>query len=216
MADGVYLNLGAGGQIADGWFNVDLAFTFDSETYAVARGGRVTYPTRGLPSNCMLLDLADEWPWKDGAVDGIVMHHVLDLLDDDGVNHVLGEARRVLREEAALRISLADIDKAIRKAQAGEWDWFPEPVEVVCGSNEGDLDKEATLGFFITQGGARNQHFTPDSLLDALAPHGLRCDWLFGRRLSTGPVIEKMYELDSRESESFFVTVWWTRYRPIR
>lgn len=181
MTDGLFLNLGCGGRVADGWTNVDRA---------------------DAP---LILDLfADDWPWEDGTVDGIVMHHVLDLFADLQMEVVLRRAHRVMKMGAVLRLSLADIDKAIWCAQNAAWAWFPEPKHV-ARKIHGDVrfNGEQTLGFFITQGGARKQHLRSDTTVNALRHAGFVHAFCVEYQESYGG--EKMTELDARFGESFFV-----------
>jgi predicted SAM-dependent methyltransferase len=201
MADGVYLNLGCGGQIPFGWINVDKPQT-ESTWEAIKRQKDDFHRVHPV----MYGDLTDPWPWEDGSVDGIVMHHVLDLLADEGVSHACREAHRVLRPNGVLRISVADIDAAIWQAQHGQWNWFPEPQydpDTDTIHSPGRFNAETTLGFFITQGGARKQHFTIASLMQKLI------GYLFDVRAAeyqwTTGEDRKITELDSREDESFFV-----------
>jgi hypothetical protein len=62
-----FLNLGCGDQIADRWENADMR----------AREG-VTKATLGY-----------RLPWDDATFDGVVCHHVLDILDDADLSYGL-------------------------------------------------------------------------------------------------------------------------------
>lgn len=170
------LNLGCGGQIVEGWVNVDREFVGDPALAGVR------------------LDITKTpWGWSDESVDGIVLHHVLDLMDEDAMMRVLRECHRVLKKGATLRISSADHRAAMEACLRGDIGWFPEPDErgIAC-----------SLGWFIHQGGARKQILDPARVADALTSAGFaRVEpSFFG--VSLGP--DWMTDLDSRPDES-----WW-------
>lgn len=180
------LNLGCGGQLAAGWVNVDRA--------------RPANPA----DECLVIhDLRQgPLPWADGTAEAIVLHHVLDLLTEQGGRALLVECRRVLKRSGMIRISLADFDLAIDAALADKIDWFAEP-RIVPPDYELELDLEATLGWFITQGGARLAHYTPAGLCTLLEDCGFVNAYATAAHITCGPAW--LTELDARVQESFFV-----------
>lgn len=169
------LNLGAGGQQHDGWLAVDRAGDVD-----------------------ILLDLVDDaWPWKRSSIDGIVAHHVLDLLTPAEMQVVLDRCWYVLAPDAVLRVSNANLILGLEQAIIGARPFFAEQRNTI----------EETLGFFVTQGGARKQHLTPARLMDACKTSGF-LGWAFSEEDFDQTVGKPwMTDLDSRESESWFAEV---------
>lgn len=195
MSEGLFLNLGCGGQIVDGWINVERPLNGCGEMVLEMR----------QPD--LRLDITESWPWSRATVDGIVLHHVLDLFTAEQMEVVLQRAHRVMKLGAVLRVSGADIDMGIEMAMAGIWNWFAEPQ--YRGFSDGHfrepdvLDREATLGFFITQGGARKQHLLPSMVKAAIEHVGFLHAKQVEYQFTLGP--PKLAELDARPSETWFV-----------
>lgn len=194
------LNLGCGGAIAAGWVNVDRAFPGNEFVEKNACGqvlARFKEPDR-IPDGGLVLDLAaDLWPWEPESVDGIVLHHVLDLLEIPDATRVIRRCFRALRPDGMLRVSGADLGLGVAAALRGEWGWFPEPRM----ARDGSIDQGRTLEQFITQGGARKWWY-PNGVKSALmATFGNASDRTIGETL--GP--SWITDLDSRPDESYFV-----------
>lgn len=132
-------------------------------------------------------------PFDDNSVDGAIAHHVLDLLNPLQIADLLRDVRRVLKPGAMLRVSSAHLEAGIEAALNRQPAWFPEP--------RGSL--EETLGWFITQGGARRSHLNPERLYRAFveAAFAWSAHQPAGRTL--GP--EWLIAFDSRPEESFYV-----------
>ncbi len=165
------LNVGAGGQKADGWTSLD-------------RAGSVA----------VVHDLTDlPLPFDDESCEGAVAHHVLDLLPPDTVVPLLDDLLRILQPNAVLRISGANLMAGIDAAFRRDIDWFAEPRPTL----------EQTVGWFITQGGARRALILPPQLRALLLGVGYvetrSCKW--GQTMGHG----WLTDLDSRPTESFFV-----------
>lgn len=99
------LNVGAGGQRADGWTSLDRAGDVD-----------------------IIHDLTDlPLPFEDESCEGAVVHHVLDLLPPDAIKPLLKELRRIVQPVGWVRISCADIQAGVWAAIVGTEGWFAEP-----------------------------------------------------------------------------------------
>lgn len=188
------LNLGCGGQYADGWINVDRAF-----------------PIRPNRSDILTLDVVnDKWPWEPESVDGIVFHHVLCMLTAEEMDIVLVNAARVLKPGGVIRVSDASLERGVRAAIARDHEFFVEMrPQGVKPDGQGFTPAwtwEETVGFFITQGGARKQHLTLKRFTEseALREFGNVCGLPFGETLGAGWITD----LDSRPVESWFAEAW--------
>lgn len=117
--DGVNLNVGAGHQQISGFISLDL----DSDWYR-ARGRKF------LEYNM----LTDNLPCAGGTVDNIYCSHVIEHLPDDVVLRFLGEAHRVMRDGATLRIACPDAEFLwqVSSFPNGYWkwreQWFTDPA----------------------------------------------------------------------------------------
>lgn len=178
------LNLGCGGVYAPGWWNVDRVPADDS----------IAAPYR-------MLDIVhDPWPWPENSCEGIVIHHVLDLLTQAEMIEVLRRCVMTLEPGRTLRMSGADLDRGIHAAFAGEDEWFAQPVLSLA---TGRIDLGATVGFFLLQGGARKQWLRPADLMLACREVGFSatCELRAGVTMGEGWITS----LDSRPGESWFV-----------
>ncbi len=174
------LNIGCGGMVMKDWVNVDRG---------VPEG-----PSLGDGYGFMLHDLLDiPWPFNDASAECAVAHHVLDLFSPFELILVLGELARVLALGAVLRVSCANIELGIHRAMAGDAEWFAE--------QHGGL--EETLGFFITQGGARKTLLTAEGLGKLCRDAGFGHAYAVDHNVTYGP--NGITLLDSRLGESWFL-----------
>ena len=165
------LNLGAGGQRAPGWTSVDRAGDVD-----------------------VLLDIAnDPWPWSKASTDGIVMHHLLDLLAVNEIDRVLRRCHEVLKPGGLLRISCADLYVGVEAALAGDLDWFPEPRATMA----------ETVGWFLTQGQARRTVLDYERMENMLTFAGF--GYFLDDDANTMIAEAWIFDLDSRQGESWFM-----------
>lgn len=139
----------------------------------------------------VIAELTDPLPFEGGSCEAVLAHHVLCMIPPEALPNLLSEIRRVLQPDGWLRISDADLLLGINAGLAGDKDWFPE--------QRGDLNE--TLGWFITQGGARKTFVTRNLLARLLREAGFY-RWNSDEVVPLGP--DWLYELDSREGESFF------------
>lgn len=51
-------------------------------------------------------DIRDEWPFEDGQLTGVVMHHVIEHVEHDDVPDVLSEVGRVIRDDGWVEIAV--------------------------------------------------------------------------------------------------------------
>jgi len=106
-------NLGCGGQIVEGWINIDTAFPPDATT-----GGAFN------PEDFMQVDMRQGLPFGEHILDFAVAHHLLDLFTPTELRAFLAEAHRVIKPHGVLRISLADMRGAIMDAERERWEFF--------------------------------------------------------------------------------------------
>lgn len=167
----VRLNIGSGAQRAEGWATLDRAGDVD-----------VVHDLTGLPL-----------PLETDSCEGIVAHHVLDLLELDTVVPLLRDLRRILVPGGWLRISCADLRLGVDASLRNDHAWFPEARGTI----------EESFDWFIRQGGARRWWATPTALHPLLRQAGF--GWVLPARagLTNGPAW--LCEFDSRPAESFFV-----------
>lgn len=189
------LNLGCGGQIVDGWVNVDRAF--DASQRARAQALKHTAQSQPI----VQYDLADTpWPWDDNSIDMVAFHHVLDLLTTAQLLAACRETHRVLRGGGMVRCSSAHFGKAIEAAYADDLDWFRErlvPEQML-------VDVHSAFGWWWDCGGARKTVLaTPQILAGAFGLAGFRDVEEVDYCETTG--LASITELDSREGESWFI-----------
>lgn len=155
------LNLGCGGQVADGWVNIDRA---------------------GDPP-VVVHDLRDPLPFPDGSVAMAVAHHVLDLLEERDLRAVLAEVHRVLEPAGVLRVSTIDITKSLRAVRDDDIDWF------TAKGIPGDTVNDAAA-WWLDCGGARKTILTTrGKLAGLLADAGFACTYVGFEETTTKPRI---------------------------
>jgi len=138
----VKLNIGCGGQIAEGWVNLDL------------------HPTVPGAAKGDILRLNETY--RPGSFHVIVAHHVLDLLREYRlVVHALWQCRSVVTPDGVMRVSCADINGALAAANRGDTAWF-------VGQDPND-DAGKLLQVWM---GWRKLLLTPDIVLDAATKAG--------------------------------------------
>ena len=96
-----YLNVGGGQFVRDHWRVLD----FYSDWY--------DYEEEFIDYNLNLEDLS-QWPIENDTVDLVYTSHTLEHLSDSAVGHVIDECARVLKPQRSIRISVPDIDLALR------------------------------------------------------------------------------------------------------
>lgn len=208
------LNLGCGHQAPAGWVNIDRECP--PEYYEVQWTGPAMvssppprYPDAAEIPMVVRHDLTTGLPmFADGAVDYAVCHHMLDLLELAAVMDLLREVHRVLKPGGVLRCSGADLARGVQAAIAADYDFFAEKIRVDESRRVDHVWLEATVGFFITQGGARKHWLSGiTTLAEAVGFAGAtNVEWFNGDRKTMGP--DEILELDSRQGESWFAEAW--------
>lgn len=133
-------------------------------------------------------------PFDDASCEAAVAHHVLDQLTRQEILDLLGDLYRVLQPGAIVRVSCPDLEAGIDAAVAGVRDWFPER----CAS------AEQSLGWFVTQGGARKTYLNPQRLRMLSELAGFSWFALLDRGEKTLGQ-DWLCDFDGRHDESFFV-----------
>jgi predicted SAM-dependent methyltransferase len=165
------LNLGCGGQVVDGWVNIDKY---------------------GDPP-IVIHDLAEPLPYGDGSCECAVALHSLSMLAPDDLHVLLGELHRVLEPGAWFRIIDADLALGVIAAVDGDANWFPEERSTL----------EETVGWFITQGGARKSLLSPPRMRTLLFSVGFDRTYHRAEFDTDGP--PWIRDLDARYGESWCV-----------
>lgn len=103
----VKVHLGPGqGNYLPGWINVDAnVFTAKCDVWA---------------------DLRNKLPFKDGTVDVVYSHHVVEHLPDTALQRHFREIFRCLKPGGVFRIGGPSGDGAIQKFQEGDREWFSD------------------------------------------------------------------------------------------
>lgn len=126
------LNLGSGTVAPSSWINIDrspnvILDRFRPLKRLLFRLGLLS-PVHMVewPKNVTRLDITKKLPFPDQSVDGIYSSHTLEHLYLDDARTVLRECRRVLKQNAVLRLALPDAEGFAR--------------DLVDASNAGDPD----------------------------------------------------------------------------
>jgi SAM-dependent methyltransferase len=141
------VNLGSGLSVAEGWVNIDSSLNALAPrlprplmflTYRLSNAHR-WYSFSGyveLLTNHAFIhhDLAYGIPLPDQTADCIYASHFVEHLDRADAEHLMSEARRVLKPGGTLRIVVPDISKLVTSYQAGNTEaiieaLFGEPEE---------------------------------------------------------------------------------------
>jgi predicted SAM-dependent methyltransferase len=176
-------NLGCGGQIVEGWVNIDR--DFGSLMMDRARAEWLKH------------DLREPLPFDDGQLAFAVMHHVLDLFEPDDAYEVLVECRRVIRPGGTLRVSLADVERAIEAAETIDDAWFA-PLGRQFASVQHALDN------YLRLDGQRKMFLTRTLTAHLLQSAGFT-PFVVAYRHTTADDDERILDLDTRPEESIWL-----------
>lgn len=199
------LNLGAGGQIVQGWTNLDRAWPDDLVTYTDPVRNQVAFDTDAV---LVTHDLADlPLPFPDAAFRAVAAHHVLDMFPLDQLTKLCAELARVLEPGGVLRVSSPDFDHAIQALVRGDLEWFldlgvPHPANSAVPHAE--VVQRAFM-WYLDWGGARKAPLVNAAYLavHCLEPAGFGWEMVdYHETIAAMPTIT---QLDSREDESWFL-----------
>lgn len=84
----VKLNVGAGGNRAEGWLNLDF------------------FPAPGIT----FMDASIRWPFDDQSVDAVLCEHMVEHIPKSLARYMLAEMRRVLKPGGSIRIVTPELD----------------------------------------------------------------------------------------------------------
>jgi predicted SAM-dependent methyltransferase len=108
-----FLNVGGGKFVREDWRVLD----FYSDWY--------DYEKEFIDYNVNLENLS-QWPIDNNTADLVYTAHTLEHLSDAAVRHTLQESARVLKPDGVIRISVPDVDLAIRHYELENVEWFTE------------------------------------------------------------------------------------------
>ncbi len=201
LSGSIKLNLGCGLAVSKGWINVDgslNALIAGMPKFFHAAAYRLTGANRYYSKNeyCRLLgdhhfvhhDLAFGIPFKDGVVDFIYSSHFLEHLFYKDAQHLISECHRVLKPNGTIRISVPDLEYAVKLYHSGKKHEMLENYFFV----EDDASNYARHKYMYDFG------LLSESLTLAGFQNIRRCEYQEGLT----PDLEK---LDNRPEESLFV-----------
>jgi predicted SAM-dependent methyltransferase len=118
------LNFGCFDQVVDGWVNTDItphifiariplaAMLF--RKLGLMTATRYEQHRAGLFRKVRYLNLRKRFPFLDSSFDAAFSAHVLEHLYREDAEHCMRELYRILRKNGVLRVSVPDLDEAVR------------------------------------------------------------------------------------------------------
>lgn len=106
------LNLGCGGNLFNGWINIDLNTVKERNERL-----HLSEPQNEIDIQCNLLD---GLPFNKNSVDFIYNEHVLEHFTFDEGEFLLKDWCSVLKKDGVLRIAIPSIEETIKSYQTGE------------------------------------------------------------------------------------------------
>lgn len=179
------LNWGCGPDMRAGWVNSDVM------RYPAVHDNGV------LVTQGHLGDIRDGLPYRAGQFEYAASHHALQMLAWPELVPALAELRRVLRPGGWLRLTVPDLEAALRAWTDDDVGWFP-----IADEHEPAIDGK--LCMYLTQAGASRSVFTAAWLSDLLRRAGFDA----AARLRPGMTLcpdAGIMELDSRPAESILM-----------
>jgi predicted SAM-dependent methyltransferase len=164
---------------------------------AVGEPGWINSDQKDGPGIDISCDIRDSLPLESESIDYIVSIHALPEVPYHDLIPVLEELRRVLKPRGVLRLSLPDLDKAIRAYQRNDREYFLIPDEEVKSIGAKLIVQLIWYGWSRTL-------FTYDFIEEILLKAGFKCVSQCRYQKTNSPYPGIM-ELDNREQESLFV-----------
>lgn len=131
------LNLGCGGQVVDGWTNVDYALGARLATTPVLGplARRLKLFRMEWNPKIHIHDLTKPLPWRDGSMDACYTSHTLEHMSRDEGARLVHEAFRVLKPGGVLRVVVPDLCAFVEHYRSGTLaaDQFVEELGVLYG-----------------------------------------------------------------------------------
>jgi len=128
MNNPLKLHFGCFNSPVDGWLNTDVTphmkvARIPGLAWLMHKAGKLTDQRleehrRGIYRRLSYLDITRRWPYRDGSLSAIYSSHVFEHLTLHGARNCLREARRCLRDDGLLRLSLPDLDLFISEYHA--------------------------------------------------------------------------------------------------
>ena len=125
MSEPMRLHFGSFNCPQEGWLNTDVTphiqvARVPGLAWLMHKAGKLTDQRleehrRGIYRRLSYLDITRRWPYSDGSLSTIYSSHVFEHLTLHGARNCLCEARRCLRDDGLLRLSLPDLDRFINQ-----------------------------------------------------------------------------------------------------
>ena len=123
MSETLKLHFGCFNCPREGWLNTDVTphiqvARIPGLAWLLHKAGKLTDQRleehrRGIFRSLRHLDITRRWPYRDGSLSTIYSSHVFEHLPLHGARNCLREARRCLRDDGLLRLSMPDLDRFI-------------------------------------------------------------------------------------------------------
>ncbi|HEX7136488.1 MAG TPA: methyltransferase domain-containing protein [Vicinamibacterales bacterium] len=114
---GLWINVGCGPSVADGWVGVDGSWQaiFAGRPRLAAVAGRVVRRSLGQwPAGIVKSDLRNPLPFADASAAVVYSSHTIEHLHRDEAVHAMMEMRRVLKAGGVCRVVVPDVQAIVR------------------------------------------------------------------------------------------------------
>ncbi len=128
----IYVNLGSGTNIVEGWINIDKSWNIFLSKFPVIKKllykigllSEGAYRARWQGKNIIRHDVTKKLPFKSKSVDAIYSSHLLEHLTYNQAREVCQEAYRILKKDGIIRLVVPDLELYARKYVEGDRDFF--------------------------------------------------------------------------------------------
>jgi len=142
----MYLNLGCGPQVPDGWVNVDYALGARVIRLPVlaALNRKLKLFNVDWDDRIVLHNLTTTFPWPTGSVDVVYSSHTLEHMNREQGRRFLAECHRVLKDNGVIRIVVPDLRCIVDDYLRGELkaDDFVEKLDVLYHDSPNALKRK--------------------------------------------------------------------------